>query len=96
MQEACFRVYNHLANRLCSVDTNRLVGIPAIPVYNIDVGIKELERCHKAGLEGANNSQAPHPDLPFDSSHYEKLGRGKDPGYSRQSAHFDRPRLQQR
>ena len=73
MQEACFRVYNDWLIDYCSVDTNRLIGIPAIPVYNIDVGIKELERCHKAGLKGAIIWQAPHPDLPFHSSHYDKF-----------------------
>jgi predicted TIM-barrel fold metal-dependent hydrolase len=57
----------------CSVNTNRLIGIPAVPVYDVDHGIKELERCHKAGLKGAIIWQAPHPDLPFHSSHYEKF-----------------------
>ena len=73
MQEACFRVYNDWLAAYCSVDTNRLIGVPAIPVYNIDVGIKELERCRKAGLKGAIIWQAPHPDLPFHSSHYDKF-----------------------
>ena len=73
MQEACFRVYNDWLIDYCSADTNRLIGIPAIPVYNIDNGIKELERCHKAGLKGAIIWQAPHPDLPFHSSHYDKF-----------------------
>ena len=31
-------------------------------MYNIDNGIKELERCRKAGLKGAIIWQAPHPD----------------------------------
>jgi predicted TIM-barrel fold metal-dependent hydrolase len=50
-----------------------LIGVPAIPVYNIDVGIKELERCRKAGLKGCIIWQAPHPDLPFHSNHYDKF-----------------------
>ena len=73
LQEACFRVYNDWLIDYCSVDTDRLIGIPAIPVYNIDVGIRELERCHKAGLKGAIIWQAPHPDLPFRSNHYDKF-----------------------
>jgi len=73
MQEACFRVYNDWLIDYCSADTSRLIGIPAIPVYNVDMGIKELERCHKAGLKGAIIWQAPHPDLPFYSSHYDKF-----------------------
>ena len=73
LQEACFRVYNDWLIDYCSVEPNRLVGVPAIPVYNIDVGIKELVRCRKAGLKGAIIWQAPHPDLPFRSDHYDKF-----------------------
>src|SRR6266850_3666289 len=73
LQEACFRVYNDWLIDYCSADTNRLIGIPAIPVYNIDNGIKELERCRKHGLKGAIIWQAPHPDLPFHSPHYDKF-----------------------
>ena len=50
LQEACFRAYNDWLIDYCSVNTDRLIGIPAIPVYNVDNGIKELERCHKAQL----------------------------------------------
>ncbi len=73
LQEACFRAYNDWLIDYCSVNTDRLIGIPAIPVYNIDIGIKELERCRKAGLKGCIIWQAPHPDLPFHSSHYDKF-----------------------
>ena len=73
LQEACFRAYNDWLIDYCSVNTDRLIGIPAIPVYNIDNGVKELERCHKAGLKGAIIWQAPHPDLPFHSNHYDKF-----------------------
>ena len=73
LQEACFQIANDWLIDYCSVNTDRLIGIPAIPVYDIDNGIKELERCHKTGLKGAIIWQAPHPDLPFHSSHYEKF-----------------------
>jgi predicted TIM-barrel fold metal-dependent hydrolase len=73
LQEACFRVYNDWLIEYCSVEKNRLIGVAAISVYNIDNAVKELERCRKAGLKGALIWQAPHPDLPFRSSHYEKL-----------------------
>ena len=73
LQEACFRAYNDWLIDYCSVNTDRLIGIPAIPVYNIDNGVKELERCRKAGLKGCIIWQAPHPDLPFRSSHYDKF-----------------------
>ena len=73
LQEECFRVYNDWLIDYCSAGPARLIGIPAIPVYNVDNGIKELERCHKAGLKGAIIWQAPHKDIPFTSDHYEKF-----------------------
>ncbi|MEA2642668.1 MAG: hypothetical protein QOF51_4062 [Chloroflexota bacterium] len=73
LQEACFQVYNDWLIDYCSVDTDRLVGIPCISAYRIDHAVQELERCVAAGLKGALIWQAPHPDLPFTSEHYEPL-----------------------
>src|SRR5262249_48338206 len=73
LQEACFRAYNDWLLEYCSVAPHRLVGVAAIAVYDIDHAVAELERCRKAGLRGAIIWQAPHPDLPFHSAHYEKL-----------------------
>src|SRR3989304_10201325 len=42
LQEAGFRVYNEWVIEYCSVDPNRPIGIPAVPVYNIAKGLKEL------------------------------------------------------
>jgi hypothetical protein len=96
LQEACFRAYNDWLIDYCSVNTNRLIGIPAIPVYNIDNGVKELERCRKAGLKGAIIWQAPHPDLPFKSSHYDKFWAACQDLDAPVSLHTNRPQLQQR
>jgi predicted TIM-barrel fold metal-dependent hydrolase len=73
LQEACFRAYNDWLIDYCRVAPQRLIGIGAIPVYDIDQGVKELERCRKAGLRGAIIWQAPHPDLPFHSNHYDRF-----------------------
>jgi len=73
LQEACFRVYNDWLIEYCQVATDRLVGIPNIAIYDVDWAVKELERCRKAGLQGALIWQAPHPDLPFYSDHYNKF-----------------------
>jgi len=35
--------------------------------------VKELERCAKAGMKGSIIWQAPHPDLPLHSEHYNKF-----------------------
>src|SRR5207237_3678992 len=73
LQEACFRAYNDWLLEYCSVARNRLIGIAAISLYDIDHAVKELARCRKAGLNGAIIWQAPHPDLPFTSNHYDRL-----------------------
>ncbi|MSQ28081.1 MAG: hypothetical protein EXR51_08090 [Dehalococcoidia bacterium] len=72
-QEACFRIYNDWLIDYCAVNNDRLLGIPALSVYNIDAAVAELQRTHKAGLAGAIIWQTPHPDLPFTSRHYDKL-----------------------
>jgi predicted TIM-barrel fold metal-dependent hydrolase len=68
-----FRAYNDWLIDYCSASPKRLIGLAAISVYNIDEAVKELERCAKAGLKGAIIWQAPHPDLPFKSDHYNKF-----------------------
>jgi predicted TIM-barrel fold metal-dependent hydrolase len=73
LQEACFRVYNDWLIDYCSVANDRLVGIACIPIYDCGVAVAELERCKKAGLQGALIWQVPHPDLPFKSDHYERF-----------------------
>jgi predicted TIM-barrel fold metal-dependent hydrolase len=73
LQEACFRVYNDWLIDYCSYNLDRLIGVPNIALYNIDHAIAELERCKKAGLKGALIWEAPHPDLPFYSDHYDRF-----------------------
>jgi len=73
LQEACFRVYNDWLLEYCSIAPHRLIGIAAVSVYDIDQAVKELERCRRQGLKGALIWQAPHPDLPLHSPHYDKL-----------------------
>ncbi len=73
LQEACFAVYNDWLIEYCQVANERLVGVPCISIYDADHAVRELERCKKAGLQGALIWQAPHPDLPFRSDHYDRF-----------------------
>ena len=77
LQAACFRAYKDWLIDYCSTSPERLLGIAAISVYDIDKAVKELERCAKAGMVGAMIWQAPHPDLPFHSAH--TISSGKRP-----------------
>jgi predicted TIM-barrel fold metal-dependent hydrolase len=73
LQEACFRVYNDWLLDYCSVALDRLLGVACISAYNVDHAVAEMERTRKAGMVSAMIGQAPHPDLPFRSEHYDKL-----------------------
>ena len=73
LQEACFRAYNDWLIDYIRVAPERLVGIAAISIYDVDVAVRELERCAKAGMKGSIIWQAPHADLPFHSAHYDKF-----------------------
>src|SRR5262245_750151 len=70
-QEACFRIANDWLIDYCQVAPQRLVGIPLISLYNLDRGIKELERCKKEGLKGALIWQVPPENLSFTSDYYD-------------------------
>lgn len=75
LQEACFRVYNDWLAEYCSVAPDRLVGVPLIPAYDIDVAVRELERAHGRGLKGCMVWQAPPkgPEYSFRGRHYDPL-----------------------
>lgn len=73
LQEACFRAYNDWLTEYCQVSPDRLVAIAAISIYDVDVAVAELERCARAGMKGSMIWQAPHPNLPFHSAHYDKF-----------------------
>ena len=70
LQQACFRAYNDWLLEYCQVAPERLIGIAAISVYDIDAAVLELERCAKAGMKGSIIWQAPtwpsshHPRTP--------------------------------
>jgi len=73
LQDACFQAYNDWLIEYCQVCPERLVGLGCISVYDIDHAARELERCRNQGMKGALIWQAPHPDLPLHSEHYERF-----------------------
>src|SRR5437660_10443363 len=64
LQLACFRAYNEWLAEYCSPDPNRLVGVPLIPVYNIEEGVAELQRTAKQKLRGAMIPLSPPATCP--------------------------------
>ncbi len=73
VQDAAFRLYNDWLADYCRTDPKRLFGIAAIPIYDVDAAIRDLQRSHDLGLYGALIWGVPHPDLPFSSPHYDKF-----------------------
>lgn len=70
-QETAFRISNDWLIEYCQAAPGHLMGIPMISLYNIENGIKELERCKKGGLIGALIWQVPPENLPLTSDYYD-------------------------
>ena len=73
LQHACFQVYNDWLVEYCSAVPKNLFGIAAISTYDIDLAVKEITRCKRAGLRGAMIWQYPPKELPFTSNHYDRF-----------------------
>src|SRR6266567_7873238 len=73
LEEACVRVYNDWLTEFCSVAPDRFWGLGMISLWNIDNGIKELERCKRAGMRGAAIGLCPAVELPYSDDHYDRF-----------------------
>ncbi len=51
MLEAC-RAYNDFLTEWCDADPQRLIPICALPFWDVDAAVKEIERCAKMGHKG--------------------------------------------
>jgi predicted TIM-barrel fold metal-dependent hydrolase len=72
LQRACFRVYNDWLAEFCSHSPRRLVGVPLISLYDVALGVEELERCATIGLRGAMIwLSPPAPCQPYTSTVYD-------------------------
>lgn len=65
--------FNDWMGEFCKVHPDRIKGIGAINVDNIDVACRELERCAKKGLSGSFIPVAPLPGRPYRDPMYEPL-----------------------
>jgi predicted TIM-barrel fold metal-dependent hydrolase len=64
LQQACFGVYNDWLAEFCSYSPKRLAGIAMISLYDVEKGLRELERARKLGLRGAMIWSTPPDTLP--------------------------------
>lgn len=48
----CVRAYNDFLTDWCNTDPNRLIPIMAVPFWDVEASVKEIERCAKQGHRG--------------------------------------------
>ena len=56
---ACVQAYNDFLTDWCSVAPNRLIPISAMPFWDVEASVREIERCAKAGHKGVLFTGAP-------------------------------------
>ncbi len=73
LRAAIFRAFNDWLAEFCSHAPRRFAGIGLIPMDDVDVAVRELERAARLGLKGAMIWGAPPADRPYDSSIWDPL-----------------------
>lgn len=56
----CVRAYNDFLTDWCSADPNRLIPLTAVPFWDVEAAVKEIERCAKRGHRGILFTNGPH------------------------------------
>jgi predicted TIM-barrel fold metal-dependent hydrolase len=73
LQRACFKAYNDWVSEFCAHNPKRFCGIALISLEDLDAGVKEVQRCAKLGLKGAQIWGAPPVERPFWTEEYDSL-----------------------
>ncbi|MBI2764340.1 MAG: amidohydrolase [Chloroflexi bacterium] len=61
----CVKAYNDFLLDWCSIDMKRFIPIMAMPFWDVDLCVKEMERCAKGGHKGVLMTNQPHVfDMP--------------------------------
>jgi predicted TIM-barrel fold metal-dependent hydrolase len=71
LQEACFRAYNDWLVEFCRYNPKRLYGLALISLYDVQNGVKELQRTAKLGLRGAMIWGSPPEDHDYGDRRYD-------------------------
>jgi len=56
----CVRAYNDFLTDWCNTDAQRLVPIMAVPFWDVEASVKEIQRCAKLGHRGVLFTNEPH------------------------------------
>jgi predicted TIM-barrel fold metal-dependent hydrolase len=73
LQRAFFRAYNDWLAEFCAHDPRRLHGLGVVSLWDVDEGVRELERCAALGLKGGMIWGYPPKDRPYHSTRYDPL-----------------------
>lgn len=73
LQQAIFAVYNDWLAEFCAYDPVRLHGLGLVSLWDVDAGVRELERCATLGLKGAMIWASPPADRPYQDPMYDRL-----------------------
>ena len=73
MLNSVFSTYNDWVAEFCQASPDRLKAVGMLNLDDVQVGIREMERCAKMGLVGAMISVYPIENRPYDSPEYEPL-----------------------
>jgi predicted TIM-barrel fold metal-dependent hydrolase len=73
LQLAFFRVYNDWLAEFCRYSPNRLHGLALVSLWDVEAGVRELERCAALDLKGAMIWGYPPDDRPYYSPAYDRL-----------------------
>ncbi len=57
---ACVRAYNDFLTDWCGTDARRLIPIAAVPFWDVEASVAEVERCAKQGHKGILFTGEPH------------------------------------
>ena len=71
--DSCVGVYNDWLSEFCQPYPDRIKGIGVISIDDVQIGIREMERCAKMGLSGTMISVYPPEERPYDSPEYDPL-----------------------
>jgi predicted TIM-barrel fold metal-dependent hydrolase len=73
LQRAFFAVYNDWLAEFCAHSPDRLHGLGLISLWDVDLGVAELERCAHLGMKGAMIWGYPPPETPYFLPTYDRL-----------------------
>jgi predicted TIM-barrel fold metal-dependent hydrolase len=81
----CVQAYNDFLTDWTSADPNRLIAITALPFWDVDASVAELQRCAEAGHRAVNfcNNPADHGEPPLAHKHWDPIwAAAQDAGLS--------------